>query len=113
MAFSILGILAVLLEIVRPIMGLLLTLIVIDLVLLALAWRETSRARWREAILAALASGLVLAGLAFITLPTLTGASFADLAGWLDYLALTGLSLGFGAALAAFSYPGWQLLYRR
>ena len=112
MAFSIFGILAVLLEVIRPLLWLLVFVVLVDMLLLALAWREPARARWRQALMASVVSGGLLTVLAFLSLPALTGASFADLAGWLDYLALSGLSVGVGAALAVFSYPAWQLLFR-
>lgn len=112
MAFSIFGILAVVLEVVRPLLGWLVLVLVLDLTLLGLAWRDPARPRWWPAVRASFISGLALSVLAFVALPTLTGASFDDLAGALDYFALIGLSMGFGGALALLSYPGWQLYYR-
>ena len=112
MAFSIVGILSVILEFLRPVLGWLILIVVLDLGLLALAWREPARLRWKAALGASLACGAALMVAALLFLPALTGASFDDLSGALDYLALTGLSIGFGVALSLLCYPLWQLYHR-
>jgi hypothetical protein len=76
---------------------------------LALLWAARSGLRLRHVPLA-LGLGLLAAVLAFLAVPPLTGASLADMANWLDWAGLAGLSLGFGAAVALMAWPVISLL---
>jgi hypothetical protein len=113
MAFSLLGIFSVLLEVLRPFLGLLIAVLAIDAVLLARlaragGWDPGGPAMRRAATLGALA-----ALLAFALLPYVTRTSHASLSGGLDWLALSAASAGMGLAVAVLAWPGLQWFLRR
>ncbi|MGY6630857.1 MAG: DUF5368 family protein [Wenzhouxiangella sp.] len=104
MAFSLFGILAVILEAIRPFLWLIAVIVVIELLVLfrvlgrgGHAWRKTFRP-------ALLLGGIVMVAAVFIG-PWLTSAGFADLVGLLDWLSLLGGSIAAGVAAALLSWP--------
>ncbi|MCJ7798698.1 MAG: hypothetical protein MUP33_02890 [Polaromonas sp.] len=76
---------------------------------LALLWAARNGLSLRHVPLA-LGAGLLAAVMAFLAVPPLTGASLADMAHWLDWATLAGLSLGFGAVVALMAWPLISLL---
>jgi hypothetical protein len=112
MAFSLGALLAIGLEILRPMLPLLIALVAVDIALLA--WLLARPGQWRVRAAARLA---VLAGggaflAAVLGLPPLTGAGFSNLHGLLDFAALTGMALAMAVAVALMSYPPLQVLLR-
>ena len=113
MAFSLMGILAVMLEFFRAVLmplG-----IVAALFLLAVFYLLARRASLRvaPAVRTAAALGVVIAILAASALPGWTGATHGQLSGALDFLALTGASVGLGVAAGVVVYPFLQLAFRK
>ena len=106
MSFSLIGIFAVILEVVRPYLGLIgLLAILIELGLVISCFRKgnkqqcsfepkTSDWRWHRCICCVVA-----------IVPMLTGARHSNLASVIDYLALFGVSLGEGNAVALVIWP--------
>jgi len=88
------------LEVIVPIVILLL----IWLVFIGLAARNPL-SNWRGAARNAVVLGLVVAIVAMIALPGLTRSSTSELAYIVDWLALIGMSLGFGSAAEALAWP--------
>ncbi|WP_421621280.1 hypothetical protein [Alkalilimnicola ehrlichii] len=111
MAFSLMGIITVVLEVFRGVLPFVLLWVVVDLVLLGLFFaRKSSRSvNLALPVKASVGVGAVVAVVAFIMLPGFTGASFANLSGALDYLSLIGGSIGFGVAFGVLAFP--PLLY--
>jgi hypothetical protein len=107
MAFSFVGILAVVLEFFRGWFWVLIPLVILDLVLLGLFFKRTV-GRHRKFSLpfkASLGFGLFTFVMALITLPGITRSSWEMLSGAVDYLALIGASVGFGVLFAILSFP--------
>lgn len=113
MAFSLTGILAVLLEFFRPMLVPLAVVVVIELILIALLVLRRGHLRVRPAVTLAAVVGLVTAVAAIFILPPWTGASMAQLSGLLDYAAVIGAGLAIGIAIGVAVYPPTQLLFRR
>lgn len=111
MAFSLMGIISVVLEVFRGVLPFFLLWVVVDLVLLGLFFARKSSRGFSLALPVKVSVGLgaVVAVLAFIMLPGFTSASFANLSGALDYLSLIGSSIGFGVAFGVLAFP--PLLY--
>jgi|GEM_PF-1044735 len=86
--------------------------------LLALAWFATlvlallraPKAQWRKALPTSGLIGLLGMVLAFVLLPTLVGAGFADLDQYADWLFLIGIAVGVGVALWVATWPGLSYL---
>lgn len=112
MAFSITGILAVLLEVIRPVLPILAAVLVVDFVLLLLALGRGTLVTAGAIRLAVLLGGIGAVVTVFLG-PALTKASFADLSGALDYLSLIGGALGVGVVLALLTLPPAALLQKR
>ncbi|MFW5815766.1 MAG: hypothetical protein ACOCVP_02820 [Wenzhouxiangella sp.] len=111
MAFSIVGILSVLLEVIRPLLPLLIAVIVVDFILLLLALRRGTLVT-SGAIRLAVIVGAIAAVATFFLAPALTNSSFANLSGALDYLSLIGGALGVGVLFALFTWPPAALIQR-
>ncbi|MFP4207592.1 MAG: DUF5368 family protein [Wenzhouxiangella sp.] len=111
MAFSIAGILSVLLEVIRPLLPLLIAVIIIDVIFLVLALRRGTLVT-SGAIRLAILIGGVAAVVTFFLAPALTRSSFANLSGALDYLSLVGGALGMGVLFALLTWPPAALLQR-
>ncbi|TVQ72861.1 MAG: hypothetical protein EA372_06625 [Chromatiaceae bacterium] len=107
MAFSFVGILAVVLEFFRGWFWLLIPLIVLDLVLLGLFFKRTSGRlrRFSLPFKASIGFGVFTFVMALITLPGITRSSWEMLAGAVDYLSLIGASIGFGVLFAVLAFP--------
>lgn len=111
MAFSIVGILSVLLEVIRPLLPILVILLLIDAALLILAVRRGTLVTPVPIRLAVLFGGIA-AVLTFFIAPAFTSSSFANLSGALDYLSLVGGALGVGALVALLTWPPVALVKR-
>ena len=111
MAFSIVGILSVLLEVIRPLLPILIILLLIDAALLILALKRGTLLTSGAIRLAALFGGIA-AVLTFFIAPAFTSSSFANLSGALDYLSLVGGALGMGVLVALLSWPSMALFQR-
>src|SRR5690606_24739079 len=105
MAFSIVGVLSVLLEALRPVLPLLIAILAVDLALLG--WLLRQRQRWqvgRAVRVAAVLGGLVFL-ISLLVLPGFTRAGFSNLHGLLDYGILLLASLGLGITGGLLCYP--------
>lgn len=109
MAFSLMGILAVLVEVFRPVLPFLAVVLVADAALLALVVRRRERMQFSASRRAAVMVGLITLVLSLLVLPMLTGASHASLSGALDWLALVGAAVGVAVAVALLAWPLLQL----
>ena len=97
MAFSFIGILAVLLETFRPMIPFLGALIVVDVIATIYGVQKGMFAHAKARRLA-LGAGVVLMGLAFISGPALTQATFGDFISMIDWILLAAMSFGVGVA---------------
>lgn len=113
MAFSLIGILAVLLELVRPFVLPIGVLLLVEVVALGLLFMRRGRLRVRPAVRSSIVLGLAVGLLAAVGLPAWTGASLAQLSGWLDYATIIGAGVGAGLAVGLAGYPLLQLLFLR
>ncbi|MGM0676121.1 hypothetical protein [Ectothiorhodospira marina] len=107
MAFSFVGILAVVLEFFRGWLWVLVPLVILDLVLLGLFFKRTvgRRRKFSLPFKSSLGFGVFTFVMALITLPGITRSSWEMLSGAVDYLALIGASVGFGVLFAILSFP--------
>ena len=98
MVFSLFGVLSVLLEVVRPFLPLIALALLVELVLIigAAARRRKGPLDWRGSRRLGGAIGVVVFVGALILAPWATGASHAQLSGWLDYTALALVATGAG-----------------
>jgi len=113
MAFSLAGIFAVLLELIRPWWLWLAILVAIEILVLGtllLRRRRGAAPGWRRARPMALAVGVTGAVAGCVFALWLTQAGFDDLAGWLDFVSLIAVGLGVGIALAMLTWPVLALL---
>ncbi len=95
-------------EIVRGVWPALALLFVVWLALLVAA-----RARLCAGRRVALLVGAIVAVLAFLALPSLTGSSLGEMRYWVDWASLAGMALGFGLAAGLFALPFAGLWHRR
>ncbi|MBK1735751.1 hypothetical protein CKO15_10770 [Halorhodospira abdelmalekii] len=100
------------LEYVRPVLTALIVVISIDVILLLLAILGVAGGfrNAGSALKNALGVGGVVGVITLLLAVPATGASFADLSGWIDYATLFGAAAGFGLAAAAVTYPPLQLI---
>lgn len=113
MAFSLSGIFAILLELIRPLWLWLALLVAAEMLVLGallVRRRRGGAPGWRRARPAALLMGVVGVGAGCVFALWWTQAGFDDLAGWLDFLSLIGVGLGVGIALAILAWPVLALL---
>ncbi|MCC5857667.1 MAG: hypothetical protein JJT90_05910 [Ectothiorhodospiraceae bacterium] len=113
MAFSLTGILAVLLEFLRPFLLPLAVVAVIELILIVVLVLRRGTLRVRPAVRLAAGLGVAAAVLTTLLLPPWTGAGLAQLSGLLDYAAVIGGGIGLGVAAGLALYPPLQLFFRR
>lgn len=113
MAFSIFGILAVVLELLRPILPLIGIVVVVDLLLLALVIGRHRQLDVRRGVKLATRVGVVAAIAAALYFPIWTSASLDQLASLVDFAGVIGGGLGVGIAIALLSYPPLQLISRK
>ena len=111
MAFSIVGILSVLLEVLRPLLPFMIALLIIDAILLMVALKRGTLVKSGAIRLAALFGGTA-AVITFFIAPAFTSSSFANLSGALDYLSLVGGALGVGLLVALLTWPPSAFLQR-
>lgn len=111
MGFSLLEISAVLLEIIRPLLPLLIVLLIVYPILLVMALKRGTLISRGAIRLAALFGGIAAALTLFIA-PAVTQSSFANLSGALDYLSLVGGALGVGVLVALLTWPPSAFLQR-
>jgi len=112
MAFSVLGILSVLLEFFRPWLWIIGVVIAVDLVLYLLVLFNrggTQRAALRPAALL----GLVVGGAAAVFAPLWTQAEFGHLNPVLDYAAVAGIGLGAAIVATIIVFPVIRLMAAR
>ncbi|TVQ41997.1 MAG: hypothetical protein EA370_00720 [Wenzhouxiangella sp.] len=110
MAFSFFGILAVLLETIRPWLPLIIAVLVIDLALTVWLWARGGRS-WSSGRRPALFAGAVIGVAAFFLAPWLTSARFSDLSGLLDWMAVFGGSVGVAVLAAVLLWPLMTILF--
>ncbi|AUB78727.1 DUF5368 family protein [Spiribacter sp. 1M153] len=113
MEFSIFGILAVVLELFRPILLPLGVLIAADLLLLAIVIGRHRRLNVARGLRTAASIGVVLGLAAALYFPVWTGAGLTQLQSLVDYLAIIAAGVGIGFAAACAVYPPVQLLLRK
>ncbi|MEX0430105.1 hypothetical protein [Spiribacter insolitus] len=113
MEFSIFGILAVVLELVRPILLPLALVILVDLVLLARVIGRHQVLNISSGIITAAGLGVLLGIAAALYFPIWTGASLTHLQSGIDYLGVIGAGIGIGIASGMILYPPVQLLMRK
>jgi hypothetical protein len=113
MEFSILGILAVVLELLRPILAPMAGLIVLDLALLAVVVGRHRRLNLARGIRTAAVIGVLLGVAAALYFPVWTGASLTQLQSLIDYIAIIAAGVGIGFASACAVYPPIQLFMRK
>lgn len=111
MAFSIVGILSVLFEVLRPLLPFMIALLIIDTILLIIALKRGTLVRSGAIRLAVLFGGTA-AVITFFLAPAFTSSSFANLSGALDYLSLVGGALGVGVLVALLTWPPSAFLQR-
>jgi hypothetical protein len=108
MAFSLFGLVAVALEVLRPILPILIALVVIDLALIAWMAKEGRLTRKAGTLRAMLAVGGIAFVVAALALPPFTQTGFGALSGALDWLALIGGALAIAVAVALLAWPPLQ-----
>lgn len=112
MEFSLLGIVFVILEFLRPLLPALTAIAALEAVLLAWLLVGRRRARVRPALGGAVTAGGLAAVAIALWLPAWTQASLADLRSAVDFLALGAAAAGGGATVALLLYPPLQILLR-
>jgi hypothetical protein len=113
MEFSIFGILAVVLELFRPILLPLGLLILADLILFGMVVGRYRRLNIARGIRGAAIIGACLGVAAALYFPIWTGAGLGQLQSFIDYLAIIAAGIGIGFASACIVYPPLQLLVGR
>jgi hypothetical protein len=113
MAFSLFGLVAVALEVLRPILPILAALVLIDLALIAWMAKDGRLARKVGAMRVVLLVGGVAFVIAILALPPFTQAGFGALSGALDWFALVGGALGIAVAVAVLAWPLLQFVRSR
>ena len=109
MAFSPFGILAVLFELLRPALPLLIIVLGAVMLCLLIALRAQNLGHAR-ALRLSLLSGVVMAVAAIILGPWITQASFADLSGAVDWLSLIGGAMAVGVVTTLLLIPPLSVL---
>ncbi|HEY7906319.1 MAG TPA: hypothetical protein VIC53_05280 [Wenzhouxiangella sp.] len=109
MAFSIVGIFAVLLETFRPFVPLLVAWVVIDAVLIAYTAPRGQFAH-KTARRMAVFIGVACMVIAFLSGPALTQATFSDFISAIDWVLLGAMAFGVGVTTFALTLPITSLL---
>ncbi|NBD20717.1 hypothetical protein GTZ97_08555 [Aquabacterium fontiphilum] len=68
---------------------------------------------WQRGAVKAAGLGVLTTVVAFFVLPGMVASSMGELRYWVDWLALAGMAIGIGAAVAVFTWPVWTTLSRR
>ena len=109
MAFSFFGILAVLLEVLRPLLPFLVVILLVDIALLAMATKRGALVKFAPALRAAAAVAAVVFLVVLAAAPLATGSSHGQLSGALDWLALLAAACGMGLVTLIIVWPPLQL----
>ena len=112
MAFSLFGILAVVLELFRPILPFLALIVLLDLLLFIGVILRRKTLRVRSGIRVAAGIGIVTGIAAALVMPAWTQATLGQLTSIIDYLGVIGAGIGVGIAISLLSYPPIQLMLR-
>jgi len=99
-------------EIALGYMPLLIGTLICWAVLIAVALRSRN-AQWGAGTLPAIISGVLFGLIAFVAFPTLTASSLAAQEYWVDWAALSGIALAYGAAFFLISLPLWAMFKGR
>ena len=113
MAFSLTGILAVLLELFRALLVPAGILLLATLGVAVYVYLRRSQFNPAPAVKVAGAVGALVALLVFAMGPGFSSASHAQITSIVDYAALIGASIGFGVGAGVVIYPFVQLMFRR
>ncbi len=113
MEFSLFGIFAVVLELLRPILPIIGLVLVVDLLMLAMVIGRHRRLDISRGAKMALRVGIVTAVAAAIYFPIWTGAGLSQLASLVDFAGVVGGGLGVGVAIGLLSYPPLQLMSKK
>ncbi|MEX0373906.1 DUF5368 family protein [Spiribacter pallidus] len=113
MEFSIFGILAVVLELFRPLLLPMGLVVAADLLLFGAVIGRHRRLNLRAGVRTSLIIGAVAAAATAFYLPAWTGADLSQLSSMIDYAGIIGGAIGVGVAIGLLSYPPVQLLMRR
>jgi len=113
MEFSMFGILAVVLELLRPVLLPLALVILADALLYGWVIARHTQLRIAPALRASAIIGLAGGVGAALYFPVWTGASIAQLSSLLDYAAVVGAGIGMAIAFAILIYPPVQLLMKK
>lgn len=112
MAFSLLGIFSVVLELFRPILPILTLIVLLDLLLFIGVILRRRSLRVRSGIRVATGIGVVAGLAAALLMPAWTQAALGQLTSIVDYIAVIGAGIGVGIAIGLLSYPPIQLMLR-
>lgn len=111
MAFSLTGILSVLLEVIRPYLPVLAVLLLVELGLIVLVLKRIGRGlRFAAAVRVSLVFGGIVGLAAALLAPMWTGATLGQLSPVIDYIAFIGIALGGTVAAAIALYPMMQIV---
>lgn len=110
MSFSLFGILAVVLEVIRPFLYLIVLFVGVWVIALLVMAKRTGVKVSPENRKTSVVMGLGAFVLALIFVPALTGASHGNLHSVIDYAALFGVAAGAGIAVSLFVLPFIQVL---
>lgn len=97
----------ILLEIALELRGPLLGAALLWAALVLLAWQRGGR--WRAALWPAAGLAALVALAAFLSLPSLSKSSFAEMGYWVDWANLAAIALGIGLFALAFAWPALAL----
>lgn len=109
MSFSLFGILAVVLEVIRPFLYLIALLVGVWVIALLVMAKRTGVKVNPENRKTSVITGLVVFVFALLFVPAFTGASHGNLNSVIDYAALFGMAVGAGIAVALFVVPFLQV----
>jgi len=113
MEFSLIGILAVVLELFRPILLPLAAIIALDLLLLTRVFARRKSLDVSTGIKRAIGVGALIGIASALYLPAWTGASLSQLQSLIDYAGILAAGLGVAIAVAVITYPPLQLMVRK
>ena len=109
MGFSLFGILAVILEVIRPFLYLIALLVGVWIIALLVMAKRSGVKVSPENRKISVITGLVVFVFALLFVPAFTGASHGNLHSVIDYAALFGMAVGAGIAVALFVVPFLQV----
>ena len=113
MEFSPLGVVAVVLELLNPVLPLLGALFAAWVALMGLVIARRQRLRVAPAVRGAAVVGVIGAVVAALAIPLWSGASPLQLQSVIDFFAVVGGGIGLGVATGVLSYPIIQLMVQK